>query len=65
MFNNRRPAYKAKPNVRLKNNITNEVTRGDIVNEEFIDGKPFYVVKVNSRFLKFSKDGHTLMKTSV
>ena len=64
MYTKQRPTYKIKPNVRFKNNITNEVIRGDIVNEEFIDGKQFYVVKIGPRFLKFSKDGHTLLKTS-
>ena len=65
MHTNQRPIYKVKPNVRFKNNITNEVTRGDIVNEEFIDGKQFFVVKVGPRFLKFSKEGYTLLKTSL
>ena len=65
MLNNRRLVFKVKPNVRLKNNFTNEVTRGDIVNEEFIDGKQFFVVKVGPRFLKFSKEGYTLLKTSL
>jgi hypothetical protein len=64
MYTNQRPIYKIKPSVRFKNNITNEVTRGDIVNEEFIDGKQFYVVKVGPRLLKFSKEGYTLLKTS-
>jgi len=65
MLNNRRLVFKVKPNVRLKNNFTNEVTRGDIVNEEFIDGKQFFVVKVGPRFLKFSKEGYTLLRTSL
>ena len=64
MLNNRRLVFKVKPNVRLKNKFTNEVTRGDIVDEEYIDGKQFYVVKVGPRLLKLSKDGYTLLKTS-
>ena len=64
MYTNQRLVYKTKPNVRLKNNITNEVTRGDIVDEEYIDGKQFYVVKVGPRLLKLSKEGYTLLKTS-
>lgn len=64
MFNNRRLVYKTKPNIRLKNNFTNEVTRGDIVDEEYIDGKQFYVVRVGPRLIKLSKDGHTLLRTS-
>lgn len=64
MYTKQRIIYKTKPNVMFKNKITNEVARGDIVNEEFIDGKQFYVVKIGLRFLKFSKDGYTLLKTS-
>lgn len=64
MFNNRRLVYKTKSNIRLKNNFTNEVTRGDIVDEEYIDGKQFYVVRVGPRLIKLSKDGHTLLRTS-
>lgn len=64
MYTKQRLIYKTKLNVRLKNNITNEVTRGDIVDEEYIDGKQFYVVKVGPRLLKLSKEGYTLLKTS-
>lgn len=64
MYTKQRITYKIKPNVRFKNNITNEVTRGDIVDEEYIDGKQFYVVKVGPRLLKLSKEGYTLLKTS-
>ena len=64
MYTKQRLTYKTKPNVRFKNNITNEVTRGDIVDEEYIDGKQFYVVKVGPRLLKLSKEGYTLLKTS-
>ena len=64
MYTKQRLIYKIKPNVRFKNNITNEVTRGDIVDEEYIDGKQFYVVKVGPRLLKLSKEGYTLLKTS-
>lgn len=64
MYTKQRLIYKTKPNVRFKNNITNEVTRGDIVDEEYIDGKQFYVVKVGPRLLKLSKEGYTLLKTS-
>lgn len=64
MYTKQRLTFKTKPNVRFKNNITNEVTRGDIVDEEYIDGKQFYVVKVGPRLLKLSKEGYTLLKTS-
>ena len=59
-----RAQYTPKTNVRLKNNVTNEVTNGDIVNEEEIEGKQFYVVRVGPRYLKLSKEGFSLMKTS-
>lgn len=59
-----RPLYKVKPNISFKNNVTKEVTVGDIVNEEDIEGKHFYVVKIGPRFLKLSKEGYSIVKSS-
>lgn len=61
---NFRSQYTPKTSIRLKNNVTNEITLGDIVNEEEIEGRQFYVVRVGPRLLKLSKEGFTLMKTS-
>ncbi|NDG30620.1 hypothetical protein EB118_11185 [bacterium] len=59
-----RKAYKIKPNTNFKNNITKEVVSGDIINEEEIEGKRFYIVKIGPRVLKFSKEGYSILKTS-
>ena len=58
----RQLSYKIKHGAVLKNKITNETTTGDIVNEENIDGKMFYVLKVGPRFLKLAKEGYSLIK---
>lgn len=55
--------YKIKPNTNFKNNITKEVHTGDIINEEEIEGKRFYIVKIGPRVLKFSKEGYSIVKT--
>lgn len=59
-----RPLYKVKPNISFKNNITKEITVGDIVNEEDIEGKRFYIVKIGPRYLKFSKEGYSIVKSA-
>lgn len=60
--NNRRPQYKVRQNVKLKNRFTNDVLFGDIINEEEIEGKPFYIMKVGPRTLKLAKDGYSITK---
>jgi len=59
-----RPLYKVKPNISFKNNITKEVTVCDIVNEEEIEGKRFYIVKIGPRILKFAKEGYSIVKSA-
>ena len=38
--------YIVKPNVTLVNRFNNERIDGDLINEEEIEGKPFYVIRV-------------------
>ena len=60
-----RNLYIIRPNTNFKNNITKEVLVGDIINEEEIEGKRFYIVKIGPRVLKFSKEGYSIMKGSL
>jgi len=53
--------YDIKKNITLKNRLNSEMFKGDIVNEENIDGKMFYVLKCNGRFFKFNKDSFTVL----
>lgn len=57
-----RTQYKVKPNVTLKNRVNNQTIVGDIVGEEEIDGKQFWIVRSNNRALKLAKDAHTMSK---
>lgn len=52
-----------KPNVKFRNKINNEIVLGDLVNEEYIDGKMYFVVR-NQRgsLVKFSKDAYNIVK---
>jgi hypothetical protein len=55
-----RRQYKPKLSVKFKNKLNSESFVGDIINEESIEGKSFWVVKVNARTLKLSKDAYTI-----
>lgn len=52
-----------KPNVNFKNRLNGEVVNGDLINEEEIEGKLFYVVR-NRRgtVIKLTREAFTLQK---
>ena len=56
--------FVVKPNSTLVNRYNNEVVIGDIINEDDIEGKKFYVVKTthSARVLKLAKDAFTIKK---
>lgn len=55
-----------KINVVLVNRFNNEVVECDIINEDEIEGKKFFVVKSarTARVLKLAKDAYTIKKSS-
>lgn len=55
--------YERKTGMALYNRLTTETVVGDIINEEEIDGKRFFVVQIGQRILKLSKDAYTAKKT--
>lgn len=57
-----RNQYRIKQNITLKNRLNNQMIVGDIINEEEIDGKHFWVIKSNNRTLKLAKDAYTMSK---
>jgi hypothetical protein len=60
--NNRRPVYKIRENIILRNIFNNNDIHGDIINEEDIEGKTFYIVRSNNRVYKLAKEAHSLIK---
>ena len=60
--NHRRPQYNIKENVTLKNALNSGDIKGDIINEEEIEGRQFYVVRSNNRVFKVAKDAYYLRK---
>jgi hypothetical protein len=56
---NNRSQFVVKQNFILFNRLNNEQITGDLVNEDEIDGKQFYVLKVGPRMLKLAKDAYT------
>lgn len=59
MRNQQRNTFVTKPNYTLYNHLNNESLTGDLVNEDEIEGKKFYVMRVNGRTLKLAKDSYS------
>jgi len=62
---NSRNKFIPKLNVTFVNRFNNEVVVGDIINEDDIEGKKFFVVKTarSARVLKLAKDAFTIKKS--
>ena len=62
---NRQPFFNVKHNVTLFNKITNDTFVGDIVNEDEIEGRQYWVfysnTRPNSRLL-MAKDSYSITK---
>lgn len=54
--------YSAKHNVLLKNIVSGETMRVDIVNEKEIDGKQFWVISLNKRQVLLAKASYSIVK---
>lgn len=59
-MNNKKPSYNVKRNATLRNRINNETFAGDIINEESIDGKTFFVIRNNGKVFKLNKDSYVV-----
>lgn len=59
-MNNKKPSYNIKRNATLRNRINNETFAGDIINEECIDGKTFFVIRNNGKVFKLNKDSYVV-----
>lgn len=58
-----RTKFVVKPNYTLYNRLTNEQLVGDLINEDEIEGKKFYVLRVGQRILKLAKDAYVPKKS--
>lgn len=59
---NNKPSYKVREHVTLKNIFNTGDIICDIINEEEIDGKMFYVVRANNRVFKVAKEAYIIRK---
>lgn len=57
--------FVTKPNYTLYNRLNNEKIIGDLINEDEIEGKKFYVLKVGVRVLKLAKDAYSPKKVQL
>ena len=58
----KRSKFVVKRNVTLTNRVTNETITGDIINEDDIEGRPFFVIKSGARVMKLAKDAYIIKK---
>lgn len=61
----KREKYKVIYNAELKSKLNSDTIKGNIVNEQSIDGKMFWVISPSNRphsKLLYSKDAYTLMR---
>jgi hypothetical protein len=67
MYHTKRNQYIVKHDVTLLNKLNNESITGDLINEEEIEGKMFFVLRSGhpSRLMKLAKDAYSLKKTSL
>lgn len=58
-----KPKYNIKPNIKLKNKFNSEIIIGDIINEEEIEGKLYFVMKnQKGNIIKLTKEAYTIIK---
>jgi len=58
-----KPKYNVRPNVKLKNKFNNEIVTGDIINEEEIEGKYYFVLRnEKGNVVKLTKEAYTIIK---
>lgn len=57
-----RQQFVTKPNFSLFNRFNNEQITGDLINEDEIEGKKFYVMRVGPRVLKLAKEAYSTKK---
>ncbi len=60
----KRQQFVTKPNFVLFNRLNNEQITGDLINEDEIEGKHFYVLRIGQRTLKLAKDAYTPKKVT-
>jgi len=58
-----KPKYNIKPNIKLKNKFNSEIIIGDVINEEEIEGKIYFVMKnQKGNIIKLTKEAYTIIK---
>jgi len=55
--------FTVKKNFTLFNQLNNESVTGDLINEDEIEGRKFYVMRIGQRVMKFAKDAYTPKKS--
>lgn len=59
----KRPQYYIRRDIKIKNRLNGEIISGDLINEEDIDGKSYFVVRNDKgSIVKLTKEAYSLIK---
>ena len=63
MKNRQRVKFNVRPNIKFKNKLSSEILIGDLINEEEIEGKGYFVVRNNKgNVIKLTKEAYSIQK---
>lgn len=63
MKNQKRPKYNVRRGMKFKNRLNSEIISGDLINEEDIDGKSYFIVRNDKgNIVKLTKEAYSLLK---
>lgn len=59
----KRPQFNVRPNIKFKNRLNSEIVMGDLINEEEIEGKHYFVVRTQKgNVVKLTKEAYSILK---
>lgn len=59
----KRQQYNIKRGMKFKNRLNSELINGDLINEEDIDGKSYFVIRnEKGNVVKLTKEAYSLLK---
>lgn|GEM_PF-2774427 len=63
IMRNQRPKYNIRTNVKFKNKLNSDIVIGDLINEEEIDGKNYFVIRnAKGSVVKLTKEAYAILK---
>jgi len=59
----KRPLFNIRKGIKFKNRLNSEIISGDLINEEDIEGKSYFVVRnEKGTVIKLTKEAYSILK---